>query len=1366
MIRYITTLGLAVTGFHSLAHADIVENFDQRYEGANYNNGVWLDSVSSNQNATAVNESNFTIVNTPNGAQAVANTGSLDSAVMNFTRNSSLNGAGFTIQAVIRLDDDGSSSTTDGGYRQGPFAIAESGGFSGIFMGAYANNTSSLRSGNVNGSSPNSMLNGTATNTLSVGTWGIYTLVTETGENPQMTASFVRLDDLSNAFTITDTTNQTGNIISLSTSGRLFGGEMGGALSATDNWVGAIADIIVYDSALDTSDINANLIELQNLYYNQTSISSKLRSGLLSYWAFEDNLDDSAHNNASTDSQSNDVGSWVGNAAYNIGRLGKGLTLTGTQHVQIPNSFDLDRSGSDLTISAWIKVDTWDTDWQALLAKGEANNYRIARNGNNNERLSYAGGQNDVSGGSVNDGDWHHIVAITKDGISSELWIDGALVNLNAGNPTISNNASLPLLIGANPESTTLRRWKGSIDEVALWDRALSSAEITFLAAGNPLLVDPFLFAESPIQLAGTPFNGGSVQRSIPISNIGSNETLNISNVSIGGQDSTNFTIDSFPSSIAPGQEANILVTFTPIAIESYEATLTVTSNSENSSSTTIDINIDALPDLISGITFRVYQADRTLDSMPLLGNDQTPNIDEIRNTINYQDNDKNGVADPGSDGHFGAIPPLDRLENIYAQAKGYLQITTPGAYSFRLTADDGAELYLNNDLVIQNTDAERSSETSLESGSLDLNSGIMSFLITFWNGSGSPYLQLEWMTPGSTQWELVPTFVSGVSENGFVTENATPVVSEGDKLVFYPGQPTGQLDQIHPGYNLFTFTGDYDTAYPGEGRPNPASLTIDGTTQTFRPQVGAMDFLPDGRLLVASFQPPGHGSNVPADNTLDHKIYSVSGATGSDLSSVVIKEVANGLSRPAGMCVVGSDVYVAEIHKIIRLRDNNSDGDFLDDGEETEILNASQGWSTDNYHQFTFGLIHENGKLYGTLSTSIVFGGGTQQGLNGPNPANRGTWFEIDISTGDITFLAGGLRTPNGIGFGPEGKQFGTDNQGSWNPSNSLYELTEDHFYGHYTWPTGEQSAFWDSSVYWDTSETPQYASLYEGNKRRFTRPTIYLPQGDLSQSPTQPLMIGDQHPTFKGQMYIAELTMGGIRRAFLEKINGRFQGAAFRFTQGMVAGNNRMVWGPDNALYVGGMGPGDSSNWSWRGTWYGLQRLSPNGIDAFEMQTVRAVDDGFIITFTKPVDSNILNDLSNYEPIEHWTYDSQSYVYGAGQTNLPDLTVSSAEALLDGRSVHLTIPNLQEETVVHIQLSQDLTSSSGETLWTGETFYTLNAKPSEFESAWAFWVTEHYPGVADLDIIGPTADPDGDNNNQNANLYTRTFWPPCFIS
>ena len=53
-----------------------------------------------------------------------------------------------------------------------------------------------------------------------------------------------------------------------------------------------------------------------------------------------------------------------------------------------------------------------------------------------------------------------------------------------------------------------------------------------------------------------------------------------------------------------------------------------------------------------------------------------------------------------------------------------------------------------------------------------------------------------------------------------------------------------------------------------------------------------------------------------------------------------------------------------------------------------------------------------------------------------------------------------------------------------------------------------------------------------------------------------------------YKGQMLHGDVTHGGIKRDFLEMVNGEYQGAVFRFTQGLAAGVNRLRWGPDGAF------------------------------------------------------------------------------------------------------------------------------------------------------------------------------------------------------
>ena len=82
-------------------------------------------------------------------------------------------------------------------------------------------------------------------------------------------------------------------------------------------------------------------------------------------------------------------------------------------------------------------------------------------------------------------------------------------------------------------------------------------------------------------------------------------------------------------------------------------------------------------------------------------------------------------------------------------------------------------------------------------------------------------------------------------------------------------------------------------------------------------------------------------------------------------------------------------------------------------------------------------------------------------------------------------------------------------------------------------------------------------------------TPPAVWLPQDEIGNSPGQPVQM--PYGPYKNQWLLGDVTHGGIKRIFLEKVEGSYQGCVFRFSQGLEAGINRMVWGPDSSLYVG---------------------------------------------------------------------------------------------------------------------------------------------------------------------------------------------------
>ena len=107
--------------------------------------------------------------------------------------------------------------------------------------------------------------------------------------------------------------------------------------------------------------------------------------------------------------------------------------------------------------------------------------------------------------GEYKDGKWHH-VAVVRNGTSAQLWVDGKL--RNSSNNAVSASSSSNFCVG-NTASADLNYiyggWVGLIDEVRIYDRALSPAAIGQLHREG-LLVLP-----SPVTMTGDLTVGGNL---------------------------------------------------------------------------------------------------------------------------------------------------------------------------------------------------------------------------------------------------------------------------------------------------------------------------------------------------------------------------------------------------------------------------------------------------------------------------------------------------------------------------------------------------------------------------------------------------------------------------------------------------------------------------------------------------------------------------------------------------------------------------------------------------------------------------------------------------------------------------------------
>ena len=642
------------------------------------------------------------------------------------------------------------------------------------------------------------------------------------------------------------------------------------------------------------------------------------------------------------------------------------------------------------------------------------------------------------------------------------------------------------------------------------------------------------------------------------------------------------------------------------------------------------------LADYEAGITFRLYDIQEAMDQLYPLVPGQTPNVDQKRGTIDWS----------GS-GDFAGY-----AQEFVVECFADLFVPASGQHEFRLTSADGAELWLGDTLVIDH-DGEHAATSA--TGGIALTGGLHPLKLRFFQNTGDVVLQLEWRPPGAADFVTVPASAF------LTTAGVTRVVAPGKKEIITPGDGSrpgsGQpLNAVHPSWRVTTI--------------HPPS---------FNPKVGAMAVHPtDGRLFITTFNPNQNSTPDPLPGG-DGKVWALSNVQGENPEAVTVTEVASGLSEPLGMKFIDGELHVSQRTAITRLRDTNGDGYF-----ETKD-DIGGGWISDNYHQFHFGLIENNGFAYTTLSTSIHF---DYPGLNGPNPPNRGTLVRTNLTTGEVSYLAGGLRTPNGLCFGPEGEIFQTDNQGAWQPSSRLNHLQQGHFYGHYNNTDDGGSP----SLYADQPMTP---------------PAVWFPQNEIANSPSQPLSIPDG--PFAGDLLVGDITLGGINRVSLEKVRGTWQGCIYRFTQGLEGGVNRLAWGPNGTLYVGCIG--GSGNWSWNGTTTGLQRLTPKSGNpvTFEIAKVSATATGFEIAYTKPVPEATLENTANYT-VKQWSYQPTA-AYGGPKIGEETLAVSSATASADRTKVSIVVPGLDAGHVVY--LKSDPVSDDGSAILSSEVWYTLNNIP-----------------------------------------------------
>lgn len=596
-----------------------------------------------------------------------------------------------------------------------------------------------------------------------------------------------------------------------------------------------------------------------------------------------------------------------------------------------------------------------------------------------------------------------------------------------------------------------------------------------------------------------------------------------------------------------------------------------------------------------------------------------------------------------------------DQRLNNRAMCYLYRSITVKEATSIKVTmgSDDGLRAWLNGKLIAD-ADVPRGLDPEDHKVTLELQPGVNHFFAKIGQGAGG--------------WE-------------FQMNTRRPLDSISDAKLLY------QLNKDFPTSEM--------SHYAVATIPVPEDITL---------EVGGLDVLPDGRVAVS---------------TRRGDVYLVSNVANDAPFAPRYTLFATGLHEPLGLAVAPASLapgwkknqgvtalYCVQRGELTRMIDTNDDG-------RADVYDAvCNEWGVSgNYHEFAFGpKIDADGNAWVTLNVGFC------DALGKSVVPYRGWALKVSPD-GVMTPFAGGLRSPNGIGIVPiplsgagggggggggggntETAVMYADNQGDFVGTNRVMVLEQGTWAGH---PSGLR---WREGWKEGSPEPErQPAALW------FPYPKMGQSAADITVDDT-----GGKFGPFAGQVFVGDQTLATVMRACFEKVTdgtGKtfIQGACFPFFKGLDCGVNRIAFDNTGAMLIGETDRGWGSVGRRR---FGLQRLQYTGVLPFEILTMHAAPDGFVLTFTQDVDKASVEDPASYR-MSSYTYEYHQK-YGSDEMEPRNLSIKAAKSL-GPRTVHLVIDGLRAggEGYVHELQAVGVKNAAGSKLLHAEAYYTLQKLP-----------------------------------------------------
>jgi hypothetical protein len=259
------------------------------------------------------------------------------------------------------------------------------------------------------------------------------------------------------------------------------------------------------------------------------SNTSALSQGLVGYWTLDGSSLNWTKDTAADSSGQGNTGTLVSmstTTSPTAGKIGGALNFNGSDYMTFTSASQLGlaSAASEKTISAWVITTATDAAIVELRSAGGGTVFdlSIGANAVNNNgtgrptilvRDDGGGGLTSVNATrAVNDGKWHHVVVTRNSSQLLTLYIDG--VSNTSGTdtmavamtPDIANSA-----IGKELLTSGVTPMVGSIDDIRIYNRALSPQEVALLYALGSVKAGNTPITSSGFSIANIGINSGLV---------------------------------------------------------------------------------------------------------------------------------------------------------------------------------------------------------------------------------------------------------------------------------------------------------------------------------------------------------------------------------------------------------------------------------------------------------------------------------------------------------------------------------------------------------------------------------------------------------------------------------------------------------------------------------------------------------------------------------------------------------------------------------------------------------------------------------------------------------------------------------------